>query len=786
MKIHTTTPLEDNSTAGVWRLVAVAALVVTSALVPIASAIAVPDDTPIVIEGGGWGHGIGMPQWGAQGMADQGGYTYDAILGYWYSNTGLGLASTVTGTPVPDPLRIGINYVLVGTEKQYRPFLWQDFLAIGGPVSICLPGEVEGSCSLTANPGETWRYRWYDQDGGFCVVTKNGGAPLYEHPTACGVSLFWADQPNVRVQFPGGDVARTFARGHIDFVGPVSRVWNGTLRTGFHLNIVLSLEEYIYGLAEVPVSWHMEALKSQAIAGRTYGAEKAARNGIRSDCSCHLVWDTNDQSYRGWHDLNEGNPTDGQRWRTAVDETADQVVVYPAGSGAIAETYYFSSTGGATENVWDVWGPGTPEYQTRYAYLATRDDPWSALYATTPTENTTIRWRHTRTEGQIVTALAAGASPAFPGLTDVLGITIESVNGSGSPSDIAVEGVVAGQIVIKHFVSRTPAADEGTIATLKSLLNLRGHYIYSFTGFLEPERWAGSNRYTTAIVVSQSIYPDGADVVYLAVGTNHPDAIAGGPAAAAEGAPILLVTTSDLPGNTRDELVRLAPSRVVILGGEAAVSTAVADAVTVALPGATVERRAGATRYETAVEVSRAVFAPGIDTVFVASGVNFPDALAAAPAAASLGSPVLLVPTNGLPAAVQAEIERLAPNRIVVVGSSTSISEVTFGILSTLAPSVERITANDRYAMSVAVSAAFFPPGTETVYLAVGSDFPDALAAGPATGHSSGPLLLVQTSSLPPVVRDELIRLGPHRIIILGGTAAISAALENELALYLE
>ena len=66
------------------------------------------------------------------------------------------------------------------------------------------------------------------------------------------------------------------------------------------------------------------------------------------------------------------------------------------------------------------------------------------------------------------------------------------------------------------------------------------------------------NRYATAIVVSQTIYPDGAEVVYLAVGTNASDAIAGGPAAAAEGAPILLVTTSSLRQH-RDELVRLAP-----------------------------------------------------------------------------------------------------------------------------------------------------------------------------------------------------------------------------------
>ncbi len=749
-------------------------------MLPAVPALALPPDTPVTIDGGGWGHNIGMPQYGARGQAENG-YTHEEIITYWYTGVGLGQVADLNGTPVPEQIRVGINYVLLGNGvKEYRPFRWQDFSAINGSVEICVPGETAGACSRTATPGQTWRYGWSDTSGGYCYLTL-AGVTQYQHATACNVSLYWGDQPNIRVNFGGSDVARTFARGHIDFLAPVTV--NGV--TGFHLNIVLTLEEYMYGLAEMPVSWHMEALEAQSVAARTFAAWKAKRP-IRPDCSCHLVWDTNDQAYRGWHSLNEGNETDGQRWVDAVNGTAGEVVVYPAGSGDLAETYYSSSSGGATENVWEVWGPGTTDYATRYSYLASKDDPWSELYATTPTEFTTIRWRHVRTAGAIVTALAEGTTPAFPGLTALHSIEILEHNTSGSPRLIEVTGVANGVVTSKQFVSRGPTAGQGTIGTLVSRLVLRGHYIYSFDIPQAPEveRWAGSDRYATAAAVSQQTHPEGAAVVYLTVGTNHPDAIAAGPAASAENAPVLLVSPTTLPGATAGELIRLAPDTVVIVGGDAAVSVGVAAQVAALLPESAVVRRAGSNRYVTAVVLSQAAFPDGAGTVFVATGDDFPDAVVAAPAAILHDGPLLLVPrSGGLPAYVAAEILRLAPERIVVVGGTAAVSTAAFTALTALAATVERISGSDRYSVSAAVSAAFFGTGG-SAYVAVGTAFPDALAAGGASAQQTGPVLLVHTNLIPPQIEAELIRLGPHRIVILGGTAVVSAEVEAVLATF--
>jgi putative cell wall-binding protein len=106
----------------------------------------------------------------------------------------------------------------------------------------------------------------------------------------------------------------------------------------------------------------------------------------------------------------------------------------------------------------------------------------------------------------------------------------------------------------------------------------------------------------------------------------------------------------------------------VILGSQAIISEAVAQAM-IALTGAQVDRVFGADRYGTAVNLSNRNYAAnGPSTVFVATGANFPDGLAGSPVAGSLPGPLLLVPTNVLPSSVAAELQRLAPDMVVVLG----------------------------------------------------------------------------------------------------------------------
>lgn len=198
-------------------------------------------------------------------------------------------------------------------------------------------------------------------------------------------------------------------------------------------------------------------------------------------------------------------------------------------------------------------------------------------------------------------------------------------------------------------------------------------------------RLAGSDRFGTAVAISQDGFPDPSkvDTVFLANGLDFPDALAGGAAAGLVGAPILLTTDVALPTASRNELIRLDPSEIVVLGGTGAVAKSVADAAGAAVPGATVRRLAGADRFATAAVVSQNTFFDA-ETVYVANGLDFPDALAGAPAAILDFAPLLLVTTDSIPAATRAEIQRLGPDQIVILGGPAVVSDAVAAALAGL------------------------------------------------------------------------------------------------------
>ncbi|HEX4897443.1 MAG TPA: cell wall-binding repeat-containing protein, partial [Candidatus Limnocylindrales bacterium] len=188
---------------------------------------------------------------------------------------------------------------------------------------------------------------------------------------------------------------------------------------------------------------------------------------------------------------------------------------------------------------------------------------------------------------------------------------------------------------------------------------------------------------------------------------------------------------------------------------------------------ASLSRVAGADRYSTAVAIS-STFAPGVSAAYIAVGTDFPDALSGAAAAGVNRDPVLLVTPNSIPASVGAELTRLAPARIVILGGPGAVSAGVEAALDgyTTGP-VQRLAGADRYATSAAISAATFTPGVPVAYVAVGSNFPDALAGAAAAGHVGAPVLLVKTDSIPGPIAAELARLAPGRIVVLGGPSVV-------------
>ena len=286
-------------------------------------------------------------------------------------------------------------------------------------------------------------------------------------------------------------------------------------------------------------------------------------------------------------------------------------------------------------------------------------------------------------------------------------------------------------------------------------------------------RVAGPDRFSTAVSLS-SAAPSGG-TVYVATGEGFADALAGGPAAAAQSAPILLVQRDTIPSATSARISGLKPSKIVVLGGPAAVSDAVlAQLNGMASGGAT--RVAGANRGATSAAVSAQAFKPLVPVAYIANGGGFADALAGAAAGAYRGGPVLLVDRDSISNEVAVELRRLAPQSIVILGGDGAVSSGTETQLHTYSLQVSRLAGNDRYGTAVAVAKATFPSGSSLVFVATGKNYPDALAGGPLVGSARTPLLLVPGACVPNDVRAELGRLGANRLTLLGGSSAVSGS----------
>lgn len=203
----------------------------------------------------------------------------------------------------------------------------------------------------------------------------------------------------------------------------------------------------------------------------------------------------------------------------------------------------------------------------------------------------------------------------------------------------------------------------------------------------------------------------------------------------------------------------------------------------------TVGRIAGADRYHVSAAISRQAFSSGpVPVVYVTTGENYPDALSAAPAAAFQGGPLLLTKPLVLPTEIRTEILRLQAQSIVVVGGPESVDDAVYNELAALVPAgrISRMTGADRYEASRALVSAVFGVGSGAsgkVYIATGTNFPDALSASSAGGAFDSPVLLVHGADAAPddATRAVLAGLAPTSITVVGGPASVSDAMVAQL-----
>ena len=313
-------------------------------------------------------------------------------------------------------------------------------------------------------------------------------------------------------------------------------------------------------------------------------------------------------------------------------------------------------------------------------------------------------------------------------------------------------------------------------------------------------RLEGATRYSTAAAIATAV--GCSNDIILASGQNQPDALAAAALARAVQAPILLTPANALSAECRHVIGNCAAGAaqtVHILGGEAAVSAAVATAVD-ALTNVSVNRISGPTRYDTAVEIANTVGAGAIGqflgkrTAIIASGTSYVDALAAGPISyqgvvGGMGSgphPILLTTAAALPASTDAALTSLGVTQVVIAGGTGVVSDAVKTAIEAKGITVIRVSGANRNATAAALATvAVTPAGSggfgfdgKNVGLANGTNafggF-DALAAAPYLGKNSAPLVL--TASLPAETAAFLTANNKTitKLHVFGGTAAVDA-----------
>lgn len=409
--------------------------------------------------------------------------------------------------------------------------------------------------------------------------------------------------------------------------------------------------------------------------------------------------------------------------------------------------------------------------------------PPTSVQATAGTGQVSLTW---------VAPLNTGGSPLDDYLIDVSPALAQPVTAAGTATTKVVTGLTAGTQYTFKIKSRNQLGDSSdwsspsVTATPTAVPNQGngGSSTGGGGGSLPPPtneeggtfpaaRLGGADRFATAASISSNYFTQGVEVVYLATGASFADALTAGPAAISKG-PVLLVSRDSISSATAAELVRLKPQRIVLLGGVSAISDVVLDAARPYTTG-TVTRLGGLDRYETAAQISASRFSPGVAVAYLATGGGFADALAAGPSTLSRG-PVLLVTSGSIPQATDTELRRLRPGRIVILGGVGVISaQVQTLAQAFTSGSVTRIGGADRYETAALLSAASFEPGVSRVFLATGEGYADALASGPV----GSPILLTRPDCVPKTTSDEIARLRPTSIVVLGGQSALSTNVRN-------
>ena len=427
--------------------------VVLVGLIPAVAADA--HHTPgFVFEGSGYGHGVGMGQWGAlgQALADPAKPGED-IAAYYFpgsepaSLSDLSLPNDLLHT-LDNPLWVNLGSQITLLE----------FTAVGGPLDLCLAGDGEGPCPKPQHPqaGERWEFRRTAR--GECGFFHGG--ELQGTAGGCRAAISWPDAKGVRLRHGEERAKLCASRANevCEYRHGELKIRDDPVETGFHVVLAIGLEDYLRGVAEVLDHWAAPGVnEAQAVTSRSYAAfkffqsetgsrpadpdEDPGISAARKDrCWCHLYDSWLDINYIGWAKETRSN---GQPWLDGVEATRDRVLTY-FGDGwekytkaGIVQTFFSASSGGITRsNVYGFFTERNGETSGRpWPYLTPVADPWDVDPAV---GNPNAYWEE---------RVSATAIAGWLGWDDVDQAVLVERESLSSPARVRFDGIRGGEPV---------------------------------------------------------------------------------------------------------------------------------------------------------------------------------------------------------------------------------------------------------------------------------------------------------------------------------------------------
>lgn len=268
------------------------------------------------------------------------------------------------------------------------------------------------------------------------------------------------------------------------------------------------------------------------------------------------------------------------------------------------------------------------------------------------------------------------------------------------------------------------------------------------------------------------------DTAVLVRDDDYPDALVAGPLAANYNAPILMTPTKQVPHRVVDALRTHGFTKVILVGNPGAISAGAASQLQNA--GFQVQRLGGQDRYRTAGAVADHLLAArGQDKsdVYLATGVDYPDALSASSAAIKNVGVVLLTPRRTVDGTSQGWMNSAKAAKVVAVGGPAVTAAERSVHLD------EKQVGVDRYETAEKVASAYFPPNPGRIAVATGKDFPDATLAASLTARTGSPLVLTRTDTLTQPTTQFLTRnrASVRKVDVVGGKAAVTEKVRGEI-----